>query len=240
MFRPLLIGIVAIGFALGGAQKCYADYTVTFSGTNNNGNPVSFEADFHFVEGSVTIVLTNTLNSSQVSASNQAINGITFSTTPDIASPVASFSQTGTLVYVNSSGAITSTQTNQTLNWDLSTTSSTSSSVFALGGGHPDELILPTSSTGGYPNANGGLDNFNPYVYGSATFVITDSSIHANTVLTSVTVGFGTSGQEFSSPPTPPPPAVPAPASFLLALTGVVGLGLTRFRRLRRSQPLAA
>jgi hypothetical protein len=39
---------------------------------------------------------------------------------------------------------------------------------------------------------------------------------------------------------TPLPPSAPAPASLLLALTGVVGLGLTRFRRLLRKQPLAA
>jgi hypothetical protein len=114
----------------------------------------------------------------------------------------------------------------------------------------------------GFGSFNLTLDNHDGFTSSvtAASFQITDTSgtwADSGSVLTGNSNGFHAAAHLFPDNTDNPgtndnvaqtvfvtegssPPSVPAPASFLLALTGVVGLGLTRFRRLLRKQPLAA
>ena len=53
-----------------------------------------------------------------------------------------------------------------------------------IGGGQPDQMILPAGTT--YPAANASITNgmFSPYVYGPATFTLALSGVTAATTIT--------------------------------------------------------
>ena len=62
-----------------------------------------------------------------------------------------------------------------------------------LGGGQPNQMILPTVANGGsYPNVNQGFANFVPYTIGPATFTLALSGVTASTSISNVVFSFGT------------------------------------------------
>ena len=64
--------------------------------------------------------------------------------------------------------------------------------VEAIGGGQPDQMILPTGTT--YSNANASITNgmFSPFVDGPLAFTLALSGVTANTTITGATFSFGT------------------------------------------------
>jgi hypothetical protein len=94
-----------------------------------------------------------------------------------------------------------------------------------IGGGQPDQMILPTGTT--YPAANASITNgmFSPYVDGPAMFTLALSGLTAATTINSATFSFGTGPDTFVPGV---PVAVPGPG--LIAACGGL-LALARRRR---------
>ena len=92
-------------------------------------------------------------------------------------------------------------------------------------------MIAPFIVDGGrYTNANDGLQNFDSYVIGPATFTLQLSGVTANTTVTAATFSFGTGPDSF----VPGITAVPEPSSLALAGIGGGGLCLIGIVRRRR------
>lgn len=98
-------------------------------------------------------------------------------------------------------------------------------------------LICPVASTarpsqvliGGLLNPNGsiaGNDPHNPFLTGTATFIVGIPGVTSDTNVTSATFSFGTAlGRDV------PGTTTPEPASMLLVGLGLIGLGFVRHRR---------
>ncbi|GAC1421271.1 MAG: hypothetical protein NVSMB62_16030 [Acidobacteriaceae bacterium] len=105
-----------------------------------------------------------------------------------------------------------------------------------IGGGKPTEMIAPAMTDGGmYVLGNNGLQQFNPYVIGSATFTLALTGITANTTVNSAVFSFGTSPDTFLQGVPGAPPPIPEPSSLVLLGTGIVTLA-----GIVRSRPLSA
>jgi hypothetical protein len=243
--RPKLAWLAALAIAFSGGQRCFAAYIIVDTGvvTNTLGNKVSAEAQIQFNnDGSINIKLFNKLDPTLLTASNQALSGIEMSVTPPLMSPPATLSSgSGRLINIADGGSYTDvgTSANDDLlpQWQLQT--GTNGNLWTLTGGQPSDLIATNPTGTNTYNNNNGFDNFNPYVMYEADFTITNSGLNSSAALNSVTFIFGTALEEFTIT-VHPPVDTPAPASLVLAFTGVVGLGLARFRRLRNRQLLAA
>jgi hypothetical protein len=109
-------------------------------------------------------------------------------------------------------------------------------STIGIVGHMPFDLIVGPDSAGGftgaglYSHANGGFDNFDPYVLGSATFTVDVAGVTSGSTLSAVTFEFGTvpefvTGARVSVVPEPATYGALAGASLLL-----VSLG-SQFRR---------
>ena len=97
----------------------------------------------------------------------------------------------------------------------------------AIGGGQPDQMILPAGIP--YTDANASItrnSKFNPFVDGSATFTLALAGVTAATTITGATFSFGTG----------PIPLlrvfhVPIPGTLPLFATGLLGLWALRRKR---------
>ena len=100
-------------------------------------------------------------------------------------------------------------------------------------------IIGPPDASGNYSNGNASVVNghFSPYIDGTGTFVIADSSITATTTIPGVTFDFGTGPDTFL-------PGVPVPAPrighglFVLLAVGGVWFGGKLLERLKKNKAL--
>ena len=96
-----------------------------------------------------------------------------------------------------------------------------------LGGGPPDQLILPfIANAGQYTDANNGVHK-KSYVIGPATFELDLAGVTAATTVTAATFSFGTNPElpACRAPARRAAHAVPEPASLALLGTALAGLG---------------
>ena len=86
----------------------------------------------------------------------------------------------------------------------------------------PNNLIV-----GPNPSQNDGFDNHNPYINQTGTFTLQCPGCAANSVISGVSISFGTSG--FEVPATVV--AIPEPSTWALMFLGFLGVGAMAYRK---------
>ena len=203
---------------------------------NSDGNNVSAQATITANGDLVTLVVTNTTQG--MFASNQAISDILLNFTTDVG-PVSNFTQAGQRATIDGAGNITLVAGAPT-RWDPNNPAG-NTYLDVLGGGKPSEMIASTS----IGDPNGGFDNFNPYILGTATF--TFNLANASLLrLADLQFSFGTN-HEFKAFGTctfgcggviNPTGTVPEPAGWAMMILGFAAIG-GLMRRKRAQERLA-
>lgn len=218
---------------LGAAPANAAVYTGAGSGTDGS---VAGTADITLGTGFLTVKLTdNTVNPNSIGQSLSDVE-IAFANTLGAATLT---SATGQLITINANGTITNDAGNPT-HWGVSVSGSTlflATAGTGAPGGQPIDLIIgPPDASGLYSNSNnghghitGGFDAHDPQLSGTGTFVISDASISMNSVISSVTLSFGTGPETFVVAHMTP--AVPEPSTWAMMILGFAGIGFLAYRR---------
>jgi hypothetical protein len=223
-FRGIVPLIALVGLALlTGAQSSQASQVfVTPTGSTTGGGPVSARATFTESAGSLSITITNLqANPTDVA---QLISDLFFtvgSLTPNAAGTL--ITATVPLINIAANGTVTNAAATTT-NWNYTATSTVGhlDDLAGPASGPANLIIGPAGAGGVYTAANGSIAGngpHNPFINQTATFVISDPLITANTVVTAATFSFGTTpGINVVGVP-----AVPEPSTIVSACMGVFG-----------------
>jgi len=214
-----------------GASNAQAD-TVTFmtpAGSTTGGLPVDASATFVSGAGTLTITLTD-LQANPTSVV-QLISDLSFGLSNGATSGTIA-SSSGQEIIVNGGGTFTTGSTVAT-GWALNSVSGgLQLDVLGTPTGPSHLIIGPPDGGGTYSNANGsiaGNDPHNPFLNGSATFMLDIAGVTADTTITSATFSFGTTEGANLVPGTT---TVPEPAAFQLLTSGLLGIVLVYRKRL--------
>ena len=197
----------------------------------STGQPVSALANFSLSGDTLTITLTNTL--SGVADAGQLLTDVFFTLSPT--GTPSLFSETGDLIRVSKTGAITDLGSSA-LGWGFGPASINSVSGFELCAvcqGGPTASATPSEGIlGPSPDGNGSINGnkaHNPFVNQTGTFTLTNVPEGAR--VGNVIFSFSTAaGDNVSGSPVSP---VPEPASLFLLGTGLLALGAGVNRRVR-------
>jgi hypothetical protein len=200
----LLAGISIYGFA---AQPAAA-VSITFdaSGTGGDG-ALAASAAFTTSANLLSVTISNLLSPTVIRSAGQAVSDLSF-TLSNAPGTLGATTATGT--FATFSGSTTPVLApGSPTRWlgaggqgNFSIVGNTIT-LETIGGGQPDQMILPAGTT--YPNANASITNgmFSPYVDGPATFTLALSGVTAATTITSATFSFGTGPDTFITVPGP-------------------------------------
>jgi hypothetical protein len=222
LIRSLLVGgaLVAGGALAAGPAAANVQ---TFTAAAGN---LAAEATFTTSAGELVITLKNDLTAAQIISSAQAISDLSFTTSTAPGASTGTDTATGPLGNFDfTTKAVTLTGNTNLTRWASSTAPTGSDfHLTTLTGGQPSQLILPSATS--LPNANMGVDNFNPYVFGTATFTIFRAGINANTTISNVAFSFGTQPETIIGVPGPIVGA--GLPGLMMACLGLVGLARRR------------
>ncbi len=221
---PLLAGVAALGllplFANTGAEATPVASPMEFmTATSNCSETCGATATFTPGAGTLTIVLTNT--EANIRSAGDALSDIEFLPSGTLGTAASVSSQTGSLIDVTS-GNPGSPVSGDPTRWGASITGG-QVVLTALTGTQPENMIIgPADSMGNYSNANSSIKNFNPYIDGTGTFVISDPNITSATTISAVTFSFGTKPDTFIAGVPVPAPLIGQGLPVLLAVAGLL------------------
>jgi PEP-CTERM motif-containing protein len=226
----LSVFVLASSFAATAATITYD----TPSGSTTSGGPVDATATFVTGDGTIGVTLTDLLaNPTDVA---QLISDLSFTLSNGATSGTIA-SSSGQELTVAGDGTFTTGSTVAT-GWALNSTA-TGLQLDALGtASAPSHLIIgPPDASNLYSNANGSIAGngpHNPFLNGTATFMLDIAGVTADTTVDSATFSFGTTEGADLVPGTPRnQPTVPEPGTYAMM---AVGLGLVGLAQLRRSK----
>lgn len=237
------VSLLAAGVSLAAAVAAQAD-TVTFvtpTGSTAKGEMVDASAVLSTGTNSLSIALSNLLTASQMKDAGQLLSDLSFTLT-GTTSTGAVTSSTGTFIDVAKPGGTVSSATSggtapDLVAWGLSNSGST----YLLNGlaGKPSltpaNLIIggTAGSSTAYSMANSSIAGnkpHNPFVQGTADFVLSIPGVTATTNISDVVFSFSTqSGVNVNGVPSTT--GVPEPATFGLFGLGLAGLVFARRKR---------
>jgi hypothetical protein len=238
------INLLAAGLALTTALAAQAN-TVTFvtpTGATAGGEAVDAQAVLSTGTGSLSIALSNLLTAPGMLDAGQLLSDLSFTVT-GITSTGSKTSSTGTFITVGPGGTVTSATSGGTapdlVAWGLSNTGSTYKLDGLAGKGAgaqtPANLIIggTAGSFTAYSMANGSIAGnpaHNPFVQGTADWVLSIPGVTDTTTISSVVFSFSTqSGVDVTG--APQSSGVPEPATFGLFGLGLAALGFARRKR---------
>ena len=228
--------VVLAGLIIFAATGVAQAVPFTFNASDGSGDDaVSATATITPGAGQLTVVLTNTLPDPRSAGNLLSDISLTLNTLPGV---ITLASQLGSLIDINvSAGGTFTSHSGDPTHWDVELTGPLVIHLTTLTGGQPENLIIgpPDSDTGRYDHANSSVDNFNPSIQGTGTFVINATGVTSNTIVTAAVFSFGTSDTErlVTGVPDVTPTAVPQPMTLLLlgsGFIGIVGLGRSTAR----------
>jgi hypothetical protein len=230
-FSLFCVALLSFASLLGTGTARADSITYFATGTGGDG-PLSASAAFVTTAGEIKITLTNLLSASAITAAGQALSDISFilSNAPGTLGATTASGQQG-----NISGKVATYTTGSPVRFlgqgpappngsgTFSINNTTDTILMeALGGGQPSQMILPfLANCGTYSGANGGLDNFDPYTIGPATFTLALSGATANTDVLGVMFSFGTGPDTYVTGR-----PLPEPSPLLLLGTAIAGAAL--------------
>jgi hypothetical protein len=209
--------------------------TITFEtppSSTTGGGPVDATATFVAGDGTLSIALTDLqANPTDVA---QLISDLDFTLSNGATSGTIA-SSSGQEITVAGDGTFTTGSTVDT-GWALNSTA-TGLQLDVLGTSTaPSHLIIgPPDGSNLYSNANGSIAGngpHNPFLNGSATFLLDIAGVTADTTVTSATFSFGTTEGADLVPGTPQS-AVPEPSTSLTLAVLLGFMGLVQLRRSR-------
>jgi hypothetical protein len=214
--------------------------TITYDtppGSTTSGGPVDATATFTTGDGTLSITLTDLLaNPTDVA---QLISDLEFTLSNGATSGTIA-SSSGQEITIDKDGNPTLGSTVAT-GWNLNSTA-TGLQLDVLGTPTgPSHLIIgPPDGSNVYSAANGSIAGngpHNPFLNGSATFLLDIAGVTADTTVDSAIFSFGTAPttdcNQCTVPGTPRNPTVPEPGTYVMI---AVGLGLVGLAQLRRSK----
>lgn len=215
---------------------------VTTANATTSGGAVSAQATFTAGAGTLSVVLQdNLVNPTDVA---QLLSDLDFTLSVGGTSTLASSNSSE--LFVATGGTITLGASNVSTGWMLQSISTSPDRLtlcdLCSGGAGPSHLIIGPPGGATYSNANSSISNnkpHNPFLNQSATFVISNSSLTANSLVSNVVFSFGTTaGIDVNGIPLQSDVSgVPEPGTFgPVAALLIAAAGLLRKRYANKSR----
>jgi hypothetical protein len=237
--RPLWLIALALAAMLSAPGVASATLVTYLTDTGTGDNQKKATATFTTGTNSVTITLQNLIVDQK--SVGQSVSDLFFKLdTGQSSGSITSSSATARDVAGNGTFSDSGPVSTQ---WSLGFVSGSSMSTgFHLDDLHgtpitPAHTLLGTPGSGGvYDNANNSIAGngpHNPFLAGTATFVLTIAGVTSSSTISQATFSFGTtSGDDHPGTIVPPVPT-PEPTSLVMVLTALVPLGIVGLRARR-------